>query len=69
MFRKFVSEKKGAKEVKKITVAEVESGMVLAREVVSAQGMILLDKGVCLSAAQIATLRKWGILHLYVQAS
>ena len=55
--------------MKKITVAEVESGMVLAKEVVSSQGMILLDKGVCLSAAQIATLRKWGILHLYVQAS
>ena len=32
--------------MKKITVAEVESGMVLAKEVVSSQGMILLDKGV-----------------------
>ena len=41
--------------MKKITVAEVESGMVLAKEVVSSQGMILLDKGVCLSDSQIAT--------------
>ena len=55
--------------MKKIAVAEVESGMVLAKEVVSSQGMILLDKGVCLSDSQIATLRKWGIVHLYVQAS
>nr|WP_320147787.1 hypothetical protein [uncultured Anaeromusa sp.] len=54
--------------MKKITVAEVESGMVLAKEVVSSQGMILLDKGVCLSGSQITTLRKWGISHLYVQA-
>ena len=55
--------------MKKVNVAEVKSGMVLAREVISSQGMVLLDKGVCLSTSQIAMLRKWGIFHLYVRAS
>ena len=53
--------------MKKVSVNEVENGMVLDRDVRGASGNILLNKGTTLSAAMGRRLKNWGISAVFIQ--
>jgi hypothetical protein len=42
--------------------------MILASDAVNAQQMLLLKKGVCLTAENLRMLKSWGVAHLYVES-
>ena len=53
--------------MKKITVDEIQDGMVLYREVCGSSGNILLSKGTTLSASLGRRLKNWGIVFVFVE--
>ena len=53
--------------MKKITVDEIQDGMVLYREVCGSSGNILLSKGTTLSAPLGRRLKNWGIVFVFVE--
>lgn len=53
--------------MKKISVSEVENGMVLDRDVRGSSGNILLNRGTSLTAAMGRRLKNWGISAVFVE--
>ena len=51
----------------RLSVAELAPGMLVGREVVSREGVVLLEKGVRLTAAQIAILQRREVPFVYVE--
>jgi len=54
--------------LKKIAVKDLIPGMLVSREVLSGEGIVLLEKGTCLTTWQIANLRNWRISHIHIIA-
>ena len=53
--------------MKKISVDNIEDGMVLAKEVTGSTGNTLLGKGSTLSAAMGRRLKNWGIALVHIE--
>jgi hypothetical protein len=53
--------------MRKISVQDIESDMVLARDVSSTSGNVLLGKGTALTPALGRRLKNWGIFFVYVE--
>jgi hypothetical protein len=53
--------------MKKITVDNIENGMILGREVSGSSGNVLLSKGTHLSAALGKRLLNWGVNSVYIE--
>ncbi|MCU0609872.1 MAG: hypothetical protein MUF22_08925, partial [Chitinispirillaceae bacterium] len=53
--------------MKKISSENVEDGMVLAREVQSLSGSVLVNKGTVLTAALGRRLTNWGIPSVFIE--
>jgi hypothetical protein len=53
--------------MKKISVQELKPGSVLGREVVSREGVVLLEKGGRLTKTAIATLLRRDVPFVYVE--
>ncbi|HMM23060.1 MAG TPA: HD-GYP domain-containing protein [Selenomonadales bacterium] len=53
--------------MKGVPVQELVPGMVVAREVSTGSGVILLEPGARLTAAQIANLQVWDVSHIYIE--
>lgn len=52
--------------MRKIYSNDLLPGMIIAREVLSGEDVVLLEKGTCLSFLQIANLRNWKIPYVYI---
>jgi hypothetical protein len=52
--------------LKKTAVKDLIPGMIVNRDVLSGDGIVLLEKGTRLTAWQIANLRNWPISHIYI---
>ena len=52
--------------MKKVATKDLIPNMVISREVLSGDGLVLLEKGARLSESQIANLRKWLIPYIYI---
>ncbi len=52
--------------MRKIQVEDIESGMILERDLLGSAGNILLNKGTALSAAMGRRLKNWGITNVFV---
>ncbi len=52
--------------MKIIATQDLVPGMVIGREVLTPDGVVLLEKGTCLSEWQIANLRNWQIPHVHI---
>lgn len=52
--------------MKKVATKDLTPNMVISREVLSGEGLVLLEKGTRLSESQIANLRKWPIPYIYI---
>lgn len=52
--------------MKKTAVKDLIPGMLVNRDVLSGDGVVLLEKGTRLTAWQIANLRHWPIPHIYI---
>lgn len=53
--------------MRKVTSENIESGMVLGREVCGAGGNVLLSKGTVLSKAMGRRLQNWGVTYVFVE--
>jgi len=53
--------------VRRIQLKEAQIDMILAADAVNAQQMLLLKKGVRLTAENLHMLKSWGIEHLTVE--
>ncbi len=53
----------------KIAVDNLKSGMVLAKSVVNDVGMMLFNKGTCLTQTHIDRLINMGINHVFIEGS
>ncbi|MDR3561126.1 MAG: hypothetical protein P4N59_06770 [Negativicutes bacterium] len=53
--------------MKKVVISEALPGMLVGREVISEQGVVLLDRGTHLTQAHISCLQRRGITLLYVE--
>ena len=53
--------------MRRIQLKEARIDMILASDAVNAQQMLLLKKGVCLTAENLRMLKSWGVEHLYVE--
>ena len=53
--------------MRKVAVEDIEAEMILARDVSSTSGNVLLGKGTTLSPALGRRLKNWGIFFVYVE--
>jgi len=53
--------------MRKVTVENIEPDMVLARDVSSTSGNVLLGKGTTLTPALGRRLKNWGIFFVYIE--
>ncbi len=53
--------------MEKVNVQDLTPGLTLGREVVSREGVVLLEKGVRLTQAQIAILLRRDVPFVYVE--
>ncbi len=53
--------------MKKMTIQELKPGLVVAREVVSREGIVLLEKGGRLTQAHIASLLRREVPYVYIK--
>ena len=53
--------------MRKIPVEDIDADMVLARDVSSTSGNVLLGKGTTLSPALGRRLKNWGIFFVYIE--
>lgn len=53
--------------MKKVSVQELTPGAVVAREVLSPEGVVLLEKGVRLTQTHIANLLRREVPYVYVE--
>lgn len=52
--------------MKKVDVKDLCPGMIVCREVVSPEGVVLLEKGMCLTLAQITILNRRGVQYVCI---
>ncbi len=53
--------------MKKITVDQIESGMILAKPIIGPVGNVLLNEGTVIQSNIVSRLKTWGIASLYIQ--
>ena len=53
--------------MRKIPVEDINSEMILARDVSSTSGNVLLGKGTALTASLGRRLKNWGIFFIYIE--
>ncbi len=53
--------------MKKVSVQELTPGTVIAREVLSPEGVVLLDKGMRLTQAHIASLVRREVQSVFIE--
>ena len=53
--------------MKKVSVENIEAGMVLSKDVASTSGNVLLGKGTALNPAMGRRLKNWGIFFVYIE--
>jgi hypothetical protein len=55
------------RSMKRISVDNIENGMILGRDVCGASGNILVGKGTAISPAMGRRLKNWSIMHVYIE--
>jgi len=53
--------------MRKVNIGELVPGMVVSREVMSREGITLLEKGMVLTRSQIVNLHYWGVRFIYIE--